>query len=99
MTRYRFTPAAEWDIRKIWDRIAKDSVRTADRYVEAIRRECEALTKSPLAGATRADLTDKPLRFWLVGPYNSHFIFYNPATDPIQILRVLHGARNLPKLL
>jgi plasmid stabilization system protein ParE len=96
---YYFTDAAEADLAIIWDRIAKDSETTADRYLGAIRAECEALTKAPLAGAVRLDLTSKPLRFWLVGPHNNHFIVYDPSSDPIQIMRVMHGARNVQKLL
>ena len=99
MKRYRFTDAAEQDITEIWDRIAKDSEATADRYVGKIKAECEALVRSPQAGAIRIDLTPKPLRFWLVGPYNSHFIIYDPAKNPIEIVRVLHGARKISKLL
>jgi plasmid stabilization system protein ParE len=51
--RYRFTAAAEADLTKIWDRIALDSEASADRYLRRIKDECEALAKSPLAGAIR----------------------------------------------
>jgi plasmid stabilization system protein ParE len=97
--RYRFTAAAEADLTTIWDRIAIDSEASADRYLRRIKDECGALAKSPQAGTIRIDFTKKDVRFWLVDPHRSHFIVDDPKTNPIEIVRVMHGARNLRKLL
>jgi len=34
-------------------------------------------------------LTDKPVRFLLVR--STYLIVYDPATEPLQVIRVLHG--------
>lgn len=47
-------------------------------------------------GHLREDLTRRPFRFW---PVYSYLIVYRPETRPIQILRVLHGARDVKSLL
>lgn len=47
-------------------------------------------------GHLREDLTDKPVLFWPVGSY---LVIYNPVRKPIEIVRVLHGRRDLPRLL
>lgn len=54
------------------------------------------LAQSPGLGHTRDDLTSLPLRFW---PVFSYLIVYDPARRPIEIVRVLHGARDLRRIL
>ncbi len=53
-------------------------------------------SKFPGAGHTRTDLSRAAVRFW---PVWSFMVIYDPETSPVEILRVLHGARNLGALL
>lgn len=62
------------------------------RFREAFRK----LTEQPGIGHIREDLTDEPFCFWSVGAY---LIIYRPDTAPLEILRVLHGSRDLTSLL
>lgn len=57
---------------------------------------CQRLAANPGAGHSQEYLTDKPVRFWPVGSY---LVIYNPARKPVEIVRVVHGARDLPSLL
>ena len=57
------------------------------------------LAEGPLRGHSREDLTKHPLRFWTVQPYPNYIIVYHPKTDPLQIIRVLHGTRNIAAIL
>ena len=52
-----------------------------------------------MAGRSREDLSTLPLRFWLVPPYRSYWIVYDPKTEPLQVIRILHGARNISSIL
>jgi len=45
-------------------------------------------------GRSRFDLSPE-LRGFPVGNY---LVFYRPASDGIEIIRVLHGARDIPEL-
>jgi antitoxin ParD1/3/4/toxin ParE1/3/4 len=47
-------------------------------------------------GHVREDLSRTPLRFW---PVFSYLIIYRSEARPIQILRVLHGARDVQSIL
>jgi len=96
---YLVMPAAAADLQEIWDYIAEDSEAAATRYLQTIRKEFAALARMPDAGAVRSELTSKAVRFWLVGPNNSHFVIYNPTSMPVEILRVLHTARNAKRIL
>lgn len=99
MSRYQFTPEAVDDLFEIWSFIAADSIEAADRVESAIYEACDFLADSPLAGRVRSDLTSLPLRFWVLQPYSNYLIVYDPKTDPVRIIRILHGARNIPSLL
>lgn len=99
MTKYQFTPQAIADLFDIWSFIAEDNPDAADRVEEAVFRACDLLADSPLAGRTRKDLTPLPVRFWIVQPYSNYLIVYRPEKEPLQIVRILHAARDLPTVL
>ena len=99
MTRYRFTPQAFDDLFDIWSYIALNNPEAANGVEEAIYLACERLADSPLVGTVRKDLTALPVRFWLLTPYPNYFIVYDPEAKPLQIIRILHRARNIPSLL
>ena len=61
-----------------------------------IRGAMDLLSKEPGAGHVREDLTSLPAKFW---PIYSYLIVYNPETKPVQILRVLHGMRDVEGIL
>jgi plasmid stabilization system protein ParE len=96
MNSFRLSPEAARDIEEIWDYIARDSVRAARRVRQELLEACRRLAQTPGIGHTRRDLTDKPVLFFLV---YSFLIIYNPATKPLEIVRVLHGAQDVPHLL
>jgi antitoxin ParD1/3/4/toxin ParE1/3/4 len=99
MSSYRFTSQAVDDLFAIWSYIARDSVEAANRVEDAIYKACDLLTEAPLRGHVREDLTKRPLRFWTVQAYPNYLIVYDPKTHPLQIIRVLHGARNMVAIL
>ena len=99
MSSYQFTPQAVQDLFEIWSYIAGDDLAAASRVEEAIYAACAFLADTPLAGRTREDLTALPLRFWLVRPYRNYWIVYNTETKPLQVIRILHAARNIPQIL
>lgn len=99
MAGYRLTPAAIDDIDRIWDFIAADNAEAADRVEVTILEACEALVLQPLMGRVRADLTSRPVRFWTVPRFRNYLIVYRPDTDPIQIIRVVHGKRDIRRVL
>lgn len=99
MSGYQFTPQAVRDLLEIWSFIAHDNIDAADRVEAAVFRACDLLAESPLAGRIRKDVTPLPLRFWVVNPYTNYLIVYDPESKPLHIIRILHGARDLPSVL
>jgi plasmid stabilization system protein ParE len=99
MIPFEFTPQAAADLFEIWSYIAADSPEGADRVEAAVYEACALLSTSPLLGKTRGDLTTRPLRFWTVQRFTNYIIVYDPATSPLQVIRVLHGMRDLKRML
>jgi plasmid stabilization system protein ParE len=93
--RFLLSPEAARDIREIWSYIADDSLRAARRVRLRLLDACQGLAEHPLIGHSREDLTAKPVLFWPVGRY---LIIYDPRPRPIEIVRVVHGARDVAAL-
>jgi antitoxin ParD1/3/4 len=99
MTSYVLTPLAKADIFEIWSYIADDSENAADRVEQAIYNACAFVAQSPMRGHTRKDLTTRPLRFWTLTRYPNYSIVYKPETSPIQVVAIIHGKRNIRRVL
>ena len=63
---------------------------------DALEEVFERLAERPGLGHSREDLTNRPLRFWSVFSY---LVVYDPESRPLTIIAVLHGARDVEKLL
>lgn len=98
MASYSLTPDAIADIDDIWNFIAKDSPRAADSVEDEIFAACGRLSESPLQGQVRTEITARRVRFWTIPAYPNYMIVYRPEA-PIQIIRVLHGKRDLKNVL
>ena len=66
----------------------------AARLLLSIQEKCVLVSRQPQMGRSRFELSPE-LRGFPVGNY---LIFYRPASDGIEIIRVVHGARDIPEL-
>ena len=86
--------AARADLDQIWDFIAEASESRADAFIRRLTRTFETLAGRPLIGRARDNL-GTGVRSIPVGAY---LIFYRPIEGGVEIVRVLHGARDYAKL-
>jgi len=93
---YHLTPEAQSNVDDIGAFIAEDSVDAALRVLEALEHAFEQLAATPEIGHKREDLTTRPVKFWSV---YSYLVVYDPASAPLTVLAVLHGARDIERLL
>jgi toxin ParE1/3/4 len=97
MGRFVLTPAAKEDLAQIIQYIRDNGSESAAIRVGAeFRRAMRRLAESPNIGHLRTDLADESIRFWLV---YSYLIVYRPNHIPLQIIRVLHAARDVETIL
>ena len=96
MKHYLIAPEAEDDLRQIWRYLLNEaSLEAADRVLEELISAFEGLTEIPGKGHRRSDLTPREVLFFSVYQY---MIVYRRAT-PLEIVAVLHGKRDLKRLL
>lgn len=91
MPRITRRPLAETDIVEIWDYIADDNFEAADRWVDQLDEKLRLLAMQPLMGRTRDEL-ERGVRSF---PFGRYVIFYMPTDVGIDVVRVLHGARDI----
>lgn len=92
MGRYRVTKRAETDMLEIWAYIAEVDMRSADQLAERFSKRMEQLAAFPESGMLRDDVRPG-LRCSSLEPYS---IFYRIVEDEVEIVRIIHGARNIP---
>jgi antitoxin ParD1/3/4 len=93
---YALSSFALRDLFEIWDYIRRDDPAAADRVEAELLKKCESLARMPGQGHPRPDYTSAPVLFF---PVYSYLIAFRPGTDPLQILAIIHGARQVKKVL
>ena len=91
------SPQADSDLDDIWYYIATEtgSADVADRVIDGIVQRFLLLAKYPRIGRTRDEIR-RGLRSFPVGEY---VIFYRIEREDVIVLRVLHGKRDLDRIL
>jgi len=96
MRQYVLSPLAERDLIDIWNYVALDSPDAADRVLLKLRDELRKLAANPGLGHWRPDLPVSDLRVWTV---YSYLIIFRFTADDLQVIRIIHGSRDLPNTL
>jgi antitoxin ParD1/3/4/toxin ParE1/3/4 len=95
--RYVLAPEAALDLVQIWRYIKKQSsTAVADRVESVIRERIVFLATTPGAGHWNKHFTEAPVKFF---PVYSYLIVYRPETKPLQVVSILHGHRNVERIL
>jgi toxin ParE1/3/4 len=88
--RHDVLSAARW--------IADDNPTAARAFRQAVERVATLIAEHPRIGHTRPELAAVVYRFLSLTGF-PYIVVYNAERHPPLILRVLHGARDLPELL
>ena len=95
----RLSPDAEADLETIGDYIARNNPYRAVTFVAELRDKCSSLAGMSLGYPLVPRYEHSGVRHRVYGNYQ---IFYRTVGDPIErvdILHILHGARNYAVLL
>jgi len=82
------------DLDEIWFSIARDDIAAADKLLDTLKARADQLILFPKLGPLRDDLFPDT-RILVEGKY---LIFYRLQKSTIDILRIVHGARDLSDL-
>ena len=86
------------DLREIVEHISTDNPDAAERFLQAAEETFKLLKSHPGLGRLRSFLVPG-IRSWVIADFLNYIVFYLPTKTEVQILAVLHGARDLPKVM
>lgn len=90
------TAEAEADLNEIAAYVAQHSPRSALELIRALRQRCESLLDAPRG----YPLVPRYERFGIRRrPFGQFLIFYRVGPDAIEVIHILHGARDYEPLL
>lgn len=94
--KYKISHEAKRDIENIWLYTLNEwSIQAADRYVRSIMDEILYVADHPNSGTDCSEIRQG----YYKARVQSHFIFYRFNNDTIEVVRVLHQQRDIPRHL
>lgn len=97
----RITPKADSDIDSCFAWIKRENPQAAIKFLDAVELTCRNLSQTPSIGSRR--YADVPLvrgvRVVAVKGFKNNFLFFMENETTIDIIRVVHGARDIPEVL
>jgi len=100
--RVSVLPAADRDIDGQAVYLMREaSLETALRFYDATAATFDKLARMPGMGERRESSNPRlaGLRVWRIDGFPDHLLFYRPVEGGIEIIRVLHGARDVDAVL
>jgi len=94
VSQLRISPRASSDLIEIWSYIADDSVANADALIDKLYQAIQVLARQPGSGRHREELAPGIQSF----PFGRYIIFYRVVAGAVEIVRVLHGARDIENI-
>jgi toxin ParE1/3/4 len=91
LNRWLLSPAATADLEGIAAFLDEHAPHATTRVLVALRDSMRGIAENPGRGRRRTDLSNEPVRFVVVWSY---LVVYR-TTDPVEVVRVLHGARDV----
>lgn len=95
MPRICWSLTAESDLGAIEEFIAKDSVLHAVDFIDRLVESVEKLATFPHVGRIVPEFDDEKIRELI---FRNYRVVYLVEGDTVQIVRVVHGARDLGRL-
>ena len=102
MSKVTRRPTANRDLRDIYRYLARQAgISVADRFFEQAEATFARLARRSGIGARYEP--DEPhyadLRYFPVSQFRAYLVFYRPFRGGIEVLHVLHGARDIAGML
>ena len=80
--------------------IAYDNIDAAERLLAAFEDAVEKLAAMPEMGPAKHLKNPRfaGMRFWPIKGFTNYLIFYKPTSEGIEVVRLLHGARDIERV-
>ncbi len=98
MKDFVLSDEARSDLFEVWAFVADDNPPAADKLEQDIMQACALLARRPdIGNHWRDPCADASVRFHPVRVW--YFIVYEIGAEPLRIVRILHGARDVAREL
>ncbi|MDK9723220.1 MAG: type II toxin-antitoxin system RelE/ParE family toxin [Rhodospirillales bacterium] len=94
MPRFILADSAKSDINEILTAIIPENENAAWEWYFALQKTLGTLAHSPLIGRVRDELLPEVRMF----PFGNYLIFYDVIQGGIQVVHVVHGARDVRRM-
>jgi toxin ParE1/3/4 len=91
VTKVIHSQKARIDLLSIWSYVAEDYPNAADRLLDTINEKCTLLSENTKLGQARPDISQN-MRYF---PVKNYIILYQEQPFGVEIIRVVHGSRDL----
>ena len=99
MRRVIVLPAADRDLdEQALYYLERGAPKTATRWYDQAAATFEFLTGHPEVRLQTSREALRGIRSWPISGFDRHDVFYRPIEEGIEVVRVLHGARDLENL-
>jgi toxin ParE1/3/4 len=99
--RLSIAPRASFDLDEHFAYIAENNFDAAVRFFDSARQTFAKIAQTP--GIGRRCEVENPrlagLRKWAVSGFENYLIFYLDRGEIVEIVRILHAARDIPTIL
>ena len=92
---------AEEDLAEAYLFLGADSPAMAERLLDAVEVAVQFLFETPAAGRQSEFRSPdaQGIRSWIVQGFPAYLIFYRAAGGDLEVVRFIHGARDIPGVL
>lgn len=89
------------DLIDIYRYIHERNTRAAEAVLDAFERNIKSLLDTPLVGRPwySPDRRLDGMRVTVVTPYRNYLIFFRPSATGVDVYRLIHGARELQRIV
>lgn len=94
MSHFSLSTLADSDLDEIWNYIAQDNPDNATQFLLKLMDRFYLLASNPMIGTSRPSFGPGMRMF----PYENYSIFYILVEGGVEIIRVLHSARDTTKI-
>lgn len=98
MRKILLRPKAKHDLREIIEYLADKDTTVSTRFTEVVEKALTLLAEMPDAAPRYRSETVQNVRRQVVGDFR-YLLFYSYTTEAIEVIRVLHQARDVEDLL
>ena len=94
----KFSEAAEWDIADIVSYFDDRNDSVSERFYQAVEETVRMLCNNPEIGEIFQGDPTGTIRHRTIVKFRSYLIFYRRVDSVLEIVRIIHGARDYEKL-